>query len=175
MKTIIIFIVIFLASSLAFGQKAKKDVYKIRAKGRQLVVTYQGKAHALDASEQIDAAKITSAKILFADRKDDFTYLVVDVFGWSRDKQNDRQCGAGEETNLIWIKLDAKWKISDIKSERYESCWSPTNSDDGYKINGKTLSIEINNFRREKDVTLYYYADQPEKGFQIEEKPVDNK
>lgn len=172
MKTIIILIVTFSAFATAFGQKAQ---YKIKAKNRQLVVSYQGKSHALNVSEQIDAAKVTDTIILFAARKDDFTYLVVDVSGWSRKKQNDRQCGAGEESNLIWIKLDAQWKIADIKSERYESCWATTTSSDGYKIDGATLLIEIDNFRTDKNIILHYDANQPEKGFQIQEKPIENK
>ncbi len=176
MKTIIIFIVIFLASSLAFGQKTKKDIYKIRARGYQLLVTYQGKTHTLKTtSEQIDAAKVTDTNILFANRKDDFTYLVVDVSGQSREKENDRQCGAGAEANLIWIKLDAKWKIADMKSERYESCWSSITSTDGYKITGKILSIEFDNFRDDLNIKLIYNADKPEEGFQLEKKALNNK
>ncbi|MGC2234788.1 MAG: hypothetical protein WA584_01335 [Pyrinomonadaceae bacterium] len=176
MKTIIIFIVIFLASSLAFGQKTKKDIYKIRARGYQLLVTYQGKTHTLKTtSEQIDAAKVTETNILFANRKDDSTYLVVDVIGQSREKENDRQCGAGAEANLIWIKLNAKWQIADIKSERYESCWSSITSTDGYKIAGKTLSIEFDNFRDDLNIKLIYNADKPEEGFQLEKKALDNK
>jgi len=176
MKTIIIFIVIFSASTLAFGQKAKKDVYKIRARGFQLVLTYQGKTHTIKTtSEQIDAAKVTGAEILFANRKDDFTYLVVDVSGQSREKENDRQCGAGTEANLIWIKLDAKWQIADMKSERYESCWSSVTSNDGYKIAGNTLSIEFDNFRDDLNIKLFYNADKPENGFQLEKKALNNK
>lgn len=171
MKTLIA--LIFLFSAVAFGQNSKKDVYKIRAKGGQLVVTFQGKAHALDASEQIDAAKITGTQILFASRRDDFTYLLVDVSGQSREKQNNRQCGAGTEANLIWIKLDAKWQIADIKSERYESCWSSVSSNEGYKISGKTLTVEFDNFRDERSVKLLYNADEPEKGLQKEEKPLE--
>lgn len=176
MKTIIIFIVIFLASSLAFGQKTKKDIYKARAKGYQLVITYQGKTHTLKTtSEEIAAEKVTDTEILFANRKDNFTYLVVDVIGQSRAKQNDRQCGAGTESNLIWIKLDAKWQIADIKSERYESCWSSITSTDGYKITGKILSIELDNFRDDLNIKLIYNADKPEEGFQLEKKALNNK
>jgi len=166
--------VLFLSSTIAFGQSAEKDVYKIRAKGSRLIVTYQSKSHTLNTVEQIDAAKVTNTEILFAARKDDFTYLVVDVSGQSREKQNDRQCGAGVEANLIWIKLDAKWQIAGINSQRYESCWSSVTSTDGYKISGKTLSIDIDNIRDDKNVKLFYDSDAPEKGFQIEEKPLDN-
>lgn len=174
MKTIIIFILLLLASSIAFGQKAEKEAYKIRAKGSRLIVTYKSKSHTLDATGQIDAAKVTGAEILFAGSKGEFTYLVVDASGWSREKQNDRQCGAGTEANLIWIKLDAKWRIAGINSQRYESCWASTTSTDGYRIEGDKLTIEIDNFRDDKNIKLIYNADEAEKGFQITEKPLDN-
>src|SRR4051812_7588894 len=137
---------LLLSSSLAFAQKSSKTAYKVRAKGLRLVVTFQGKTHLLNTTEQIDAAKITDTEILFANRKADFTYLVIAVGGSSKAKSDDRQCGAGEEDNLLWIKLDSAWKITDIKSVRYESCWSPTTSDDGYKIKNNTLTIAITDF-----------------------------
>src|SRR5215217_1049216 len=97
LKSISIIIVMLLISSFALSaQKSPKTQYKVRAKGLKLVVTYQGKPHTLNTSEQIDAAKVTDTEILFADRKDGFTYLVVAVGGQSRENENDRQCGAGE-------------------------------------------------------------------------------
>lgn len=170
MKSVIIFTVLFLACGSALGQKQAKSSYKIRAEGRQLILSFQGKTHRLNTIEQIDAEKVTNTEILYAGKKDNFTYLVVDVSGQSRAKQNDRQCGAGIESNLIWIKLDSMWKISGINSVRYESCWSSVNSEEGYKINGKTLFIELNNFRENQYIRLSYNADEPERGFQIEQK-----
>ena len=174
MKFVIILTIILVAGGLVFGQKHSKEVYKIRAKNRLLIVTFQGKMHTLKTTEQVDAEKVTDTEILFADRKDNFTYLLVDVIGQSRAKQNDRQCGAGIESNLIWIKLDLAWKISDINSVRYESCWSSVNSYEGYKITGKTLSIELNNFRENQNVRLLYNAEEPEKGFQIQQNTLDD-
>ena len=132
LKYISIVAITLLITCFAFAQKSPaKTAFKVRAKGLKLIVTYQGRAHTLNATEQIDAAKVTNTEILFANRKEDFTYLVVDVIGQSKAKQDDRQCGAGTESNLLWIKLDSAWKVADIKSVRYESCWSSTTSDDG--------------------------------------------
>jgi hypothetical protein len=168
MKYLSVAFILFLTANFAFAQKRE---YTIRFKNERLIVRHQGRAHALRlGGEMIDAAKITEAKILFANRKDGFTYLLVDVIGDSKDKSDDRQCGAGTESNLIWIKLDAQWRISDSKSERYESCWSGITSDDGYKINGNLLTIEFDNFRERLNVKLSYDAGEPEKGFQIEQK-----
>jgi hypothetical protein len=171
-KYLIAAFVLFLTCNFAFAQKSE---YTIRARSERLIVKHKGKAHALTLGDKIDAAKITSAEILFASRKDGFVYLLVDVVGQSREKQNDRQCGAGIESNLIWIKLDAAWKIVESGSERYESCWSGITSDDGYKINGNLLTVEFDNFRDDVSVKLSYNADAPEKGFRIERKVSENK
>ena len=174
LKYVSIVALILLITSFAFAQKsAKSTTYKVHAKGLKLIVTYQGKAHTLNTSEQIDAAKVTDTEILFTNRKDNFTYLVVDVIGQSKAKQDDHQCGAGTESNLIWIKLDAAWKVVDIKSVRYESCWSTTTSEEGYKIKNNTLTINISDFHRDVDAIVSYNASEPEKGFIIKELAIE--
>ncbi|HEX8368050.1 MAG TPA: hypothetical protein VF604_05880 [Pyrinomonadaceae bacterium] len=172
MKYLIVAFILFLTVNFAFAQKRE---YTIRARSEQLVVKHKGKTHTLRlGGDKIDAAKIKDTEILFANRKDGFTYLLVDVIGQSRDKQNDRQCGAGTESNLIWIKLDAAWKIVEARSERYESCWSGITSDDGYKISGNLLTVEFDNFRDDVAVKLSYDADAPEKGFEKKSAALNN-
>ena len=164
---------------IAFGfvlpQSPGKSGYNIHGKARQLIVTFKGKPHSLNLGEKIDAAKITDTKIIFADRKDKFTYLLIDVIGQSKLKEDDRQCGAGIESNLIWVKLDQAWKIADSNSVRYESCWLSTTSDDGFRTNGYVLMLEIDDFRNDLHTTLTYDADQPEKGFLIEKNPIKSR
>lgn len=171
MKYLSTVLVLFLTANFAFGQKS---AYTIRRQNRQLIVKYQGKAHTLKLGDKIDAAKITDTEILFANRQGAFTYLVIDVSGQSKEKSDDRQCGAGIESNLIWMKLDAAWKIVEAQSERYESCWSGITSDDGYRIKGNTLIIEFDNFRENINVKLAYNADEPEKGFQKQSAALKN-
>jgi hypothetical protein len=165
---------IFFIAVLCFGfsvsaQKSSDPAYKIRAKSRGVSLTFQGKTHSLDVGEHIDAARITGTELLFASEKDGFRYLLIDVSGWSREKQNDRQCGAGTESNLIWIKLDAVWKIRDVKSVRYQSCWSGIDLDEPFKITRDALSFSFDNVRDKLRVRVFYEAKDPEKGFQIRE------
>ncbi|HVE58413.1 MAG TPA: hypothetical protein VNB22_16390 [Pyrinomonadaceae bacterium] len=169
MKTAIIFIVLCFAANSAFGQKSNDPAYKIRARRGGVSVTFQGKAHWLNVGAQIDAAKITETELLFAGQKNGFRYLVIDVSGQSKEKEDDRQCGAGVEANLLWIKLNSAWKISAVKSVRYESCWSSISLNDPFKITKKSLSFDFDNFRDDVNVKLTYKSDQPEKGFQIVE------
>ena len=151
------------------AQTYEKNGYRVRVKGTRLIVKYRGQARRLGTAGRIDAAKVTGTEILFADQKDGFTYLVIDVVGQSREKQNDRQCGAGTEANLLWLKLDEKLLLAGVDSARYESCWSAIEMGDGVRIAGRKLQIEFENFRENVRVKLTYNADEPEKGFQIEQ------
>lgn len=169
MKTAIIFIILLCAANLTFGQKSATSVYKISAKGGNLTVKFQNRAYRFNVQEQIDAARITETEIMFADEKDGFRYLVINVSGWSREKQDDRQCGAGTESNLLWLKLDSNWKIAGIKSVRYESCWSSVDLNDSFKITENSLAADFDNIREKTNVKLSYNSLEPEKGFQITE------
>jgi hypothetical protein len=172
MKTVILIIVLCFGVCSALGQKSSDPAYKIRAQKGGVTVTFQKKAHWLKLVEQIDAAKITDTELLFASQKDGFRFLVIDVSGWSREKQNDRQCGAGVESNLIWVKLDSAWKILDAKSVNYESCWSGAELNEPRKLTKKSLNAEFDDFGTGLNVKLAYNADEPEKGFQITEKKI---
>jgi hypothetical protein len=142
---------------------------RARGRGSKLVLTSRGQRHVLDVSHNIDAARLDEAKVLFATHRQDFLYLLVSACGPSRLESNDRQCGAGQECNLLWIKLDAAWRINDIKAVRYESCWAPVTSSEGYQLRGNTLEMQYSDFREKKEYKLTYDADRPESGFHVEE------
>ena len=171
-------LVLALALALQSGAQAQNSFaqsgIKARVRGTKLILTSQGKKHTLDVSRSVDAAKLEDASVLFVTRRQDYLYMIVAACGWSKLKQDDRQCGAGQECNLLWIKLNAAWQINDIKSVRYESCWAPVTSNDGYKIRGNTLQLDYSDFREKKEYKLTYDADQPEGGFRVEETAMKN-
>jgi hypothetical protein len=163
-------IALLIQSTTAQAQNASaQSAIKARGRGTRLILNSQGKKHVLDVSQSVDAAKLDEVSVLFATRRADFLYLLVAACGSSKLKPDDRQCGAGEECNLLWIKLNSKWQINDIKAVRYESCWAPITSNDGYKIKGNTLLLEYSDFREKKEYKLTYDADRPEGGFHVEE------
>ena len=143
-----------------------------RGKGTKLVLKSRGKSHVFDVREQVDAAKLDDVSVLFETRRTDFTYLLIAACGSSKLKPDDHECGAGVECNLLWVKLSADWKIGDLKSVRYESCWAPVSSFDGYKITGRHLQVEYYNLREKLNYKLTYDADQPESGWAIETSPI---
>lgn len=147
---------------------------KASGRGTKLVLTSQGKKHLLDVSRSIDAAKLDDTSVLFATRRQDFLYLLVSACGPSRIGSHDRQCGAGVECNLLWIKLNSTWRMNDIKSVRYESCWAPVTSNEGYQIRGNSLQMAYSDFREKKEYKLTYDAHRPESGFQVEESAMND-
>ena len=177
MKTISLAFLLCLSCVAATTDAAAQEVLvkpklRARVRGERLVITERGRAHTLDLGDKVSAARIEDAEVIFKSSAGGAVYLLLDICGWSKRTQDDRQCGAGTECDLVWLKLDARWRIQDAKSARYESCWASTTSDDGYKISGRTLTIEFDNFREDVKVKLTYDAERPERGLVIEQSPL---
>jgi hypothetical protein len=122
---------------LACAPASAQDKVRVRASGESVVVTERGRAFTVRLSKHVDAERIEDASVLFLTRRGEFTYLVLSACGPSKIPSDDRQCGAGVECNLVWLKLDARRRVAGAKSERYESCWMPITSDEGPKVNGR--------------------------------------
>lgn len=161
-----------LALVAAQGASAQ-DKVKVRAKGRRsVVVTERGRAHALNISEQIDAMRIEDVSVLFLTRKGGFVYLLLKTCGLSKVPPDDHECGAGTECNLVWLKLDERWRALDAKSERYESCWAPITSGEGPQVKGRNVTLEYDNLRDNLHHTVTYDADAPEQGLRSATQPL---
>ena len=144
----------------------------VRAKGERVVVTERGRAHTLDLSEHIDAERIEEVSALLLSRAGGFTYLLLDVCGASKEPQDDRQCGAGTECNVVWLKLDAGWRVRSAQNQRYESCWAPVTSEEGPKVEGRRLTLTLEDFREEVRREVTYDADNPEAGLTVKQTPL---
>ena len=162
------------ATVAADAQRAAAgDRITARAKGRRAVVVRErGRPHVLDLTKHIDAARVEDVTPLFLTRKGEFVYLVLQVCGLSKVPPDDRQCGAGIECNLVWLKLDGSWRERDAKSERYESCWQPITSDEGPKVSGRTLLLEYDDLRADLRHEVMYDADKPEEGLTSRARPL---
>jgi hypothetical protein len=159
--------------NLAKSQTDKRESgIKLRVSGRRVVVRERGGSHALDIWKHVEAAKIEDAREIFLTRGGGFVYLLLDVCGPSKAKPDEHECGAGEECDLIWLKLDEAWRERDSKSIRYESCWQPITSYDGMKVSGRTMSLEYDDLRDNTQHELTYDADKPEAGLKDESSPL---
>lgn len=167
-----LFAIMLLAHGSALAQHTSgTPAMKIRGRGLTLVVTAGGTPHVLKVSKHIDAAVLDDVHLLFSTRRSDLTYLLVSACGSSTARSGAGHCGAGIECDLLWIAVDARWNISDIKSIHYESCWLPITSENGYVIAGDTLNMDYTDFDRKVDVHVSYNAAQPESGIAVEEIP----
>jgi hypothetical protein len=149
------------------------DKISARAKGRGgVVIRERGRTHTLDISKHVDAARIEDVSALFMTRRGGFVYLLLKVCGLSKVPPDDRQCGAGVECNVVWLKLDGGWRVRDSKSERYESCWQPITSDEGPKVAGRRLTLVIEDLREEVRREVTYDADSPEGGLTVKQSAI---
>ncbi len=152
---------------------AQADAVRVRAKGRRaVVVTERGRARTLDLKEQIDAMRIEEVSAPLVSRAGGFTYLLLDVCGLSKVPPDDRQCGAGIECNVVWLKLDAAWRVRGAQNQRYESCWAPISLQDEKKVEGRRLTFTVEDFRDEVRREVTYDADNPEAGLTVKQTPL---
>src|SRR5262245_25425818 len=86
-------------------------------------------AHEVSIRDQFHAARLEKVTLQSAKEDGGFIYLLLDVRGPSKIPQDSHQCGAGYESDLIWLKLDQHWKAQDAKNFRYESCWATIDVD----------------------------------------------
>ncbi len=146
---------------------------KVRAKGRRsVVVTERGRAHTLDLAEQIDAMRIEEVSAPLVSRAGGFTYLLLDVCGLSKVPPDDRQCGAGTECNVVWLRLDAAWRVRGAQNQRYESCWGSVTLEDEMKVEGRRLTFAVEDFSKEVRREVTYDADNPEAGLAVKQTPL---
>ena len=152
---------------------APQGPVRVRAKGRRaVVVTERGRARTLDLTQQIDAMRIEEVSAPLLSRAGGFTYLLLDVCGLSKVPPDDRQCGAGIECNVVWLKLDAAWRVRGAQNQRYESCWAPVTSEEGPKVEGRRLTLTVEDFRDEVRREITYDADNPGAGLTVKQTPL---
>ena len=120
---------------------------RVQARGRSILLTERGARTLIRVSEYVDAARVTDASVIFESRDGIYIYLLLDVCGPSKDRPDDRQCGAGVECNLLWLKLDSRRRVTDADSARYESCWAPITTEEGYRVTGGTLRLVVQDLR----------------------------
>src|ERR1700760_2481914 len=118
----------FLIAGVALGFQTGPHPLGARIKLRwdeKTITAYEGnQKHLIELGKDVNANIIGSAKLQSAKEKGGFIYLLLDVTGPSRGRRPQAMgyCGAGEESNLIWVKLGSDWKKETSQSLLYESC-----------------------------------------------------
>ena len=103
---------------------------RVRWKDFNIIVMKDGVKHAFGVDKEFAGGSIESVKLLSAKAAGDFIYLLFDVAGPSRGPEGAaKECGAGTERSLIWMKLDAAWNKVGSQSFAIESCWDAASLD----------------------------------------------
>lgn len=145
---------------------------RVSRDGRSIAFVERGRAHTMTLGDKVSAARIEEAKLLFVTRREEFTYLLIDVCGLSKRTPDDRMCGAGQECNVVWVKLDRARKVADARSELYESCWLPVSAEEGPEVVGRTLLLKVDDLREWLRREVGYDADRPEEGLTVKTSPM---
>ena len=120
-----------------------------------------GRTHEISLKGLFDAVELDSVKLQSATESKGFIFLLLDVEGPSTLPRDNHECGAGNESNLVWLKVDQEWKLLDAKSFRYDSCWASISVIDPPRWEGDTLTVTTDN-----KVVTYSYK-RPEEGLKI--------
>jgi hypothetical protein len=129
-------------------------------------------SHELSIRDQFHAVRLEKVVLQSAKESNGFIYLLMDVTGPSKVPADAHQCGAGTESDLIWLKVDKDWKVLDAKNFRYDSCWSTISADDPPKWEGDTLKVTVFSVAsggEGKTLTATYTYKHPEDGFKVSE------
>jgi hypothetical protein len=134
---------------------------KLHWHGSSVRFIEDGRTHEVSIKGLFDAVELESVKLQSATESNGFMYLLLDVVGPSKLPRDSHECGAGSESNLVWLKLDREWKLLDSKNFRYDSCWASISAIDPPLWEGDTLTVTTEN-----KVVTYSYK-RPEEGLKI--------
>ncbi len=114
----------------------------------------------------IDAYSIQTSSIVYQNQKGIFLYLILAVEGPSRSPEGAmHECGAGTESDLIWLRLDAQdaYKLRGANALLYSSCFRTIEGE--YKIEKQKLLIEYQSYSTQRKETWEFQFQSPENGF----------
>lgn len=134
---------------------------KLHWHGSSVRFIEDGRTHEISVKGLFDAVELGTVKLQSATESRGFMYLLLDVEGPSKLPRDNHECGAGSESNLVWLKLDQDWKVRASKSFRYDSCWASISAIDPPRWEGNTLTVTTDN-----KVVTYSYK-RPEEGLKI--------
>jgi hypothetical protein len=134
---------VLLTGALAIAQSSAPLGARLKLHWGRSTVTFveAGSPHEISIREQFSALRLEKVTLQSAKEANGFIYLLLDVTGPSKYPPDSHQCGAGTESDLVWLKVDKNWKIVDAKNFRYDSCWSNISAYDAPAWKGDTLTV----------------------------------
>jgi hypothetical protein len=143
-------------------QNLSADRIKLKMEGSTIFFSENGRTHEVSVEGQFDAVRMDSAKLLAAKEAGNFVYLLLDVTGPSKLPRDKSQCGATNESDLIWLKLDSGWHLKEGVSFLYNSCLLPITMVKAPNFEGEVMTATTNS------QSATYDNAHPEAGLKIE-------
>jgi hypothetical protein len=179
-KRVVLLAVMLLAAGVGVAQRSSAPPSnaplgaRLKMRWQHDAVTFRdgNSSHELAIRDYFSAVQLGKVILQSAKESNGFIYLLLDVTGPSKVPSDSHQCGAGTESDLIWLKVDKDWKILDAKSFRYDSCWSTISADDPPKWQGDTLKVTVFSVAsggEGKTLTATYTYKHPEDGLKVVE------
>ncbi|HEY6307709.1 MAG TPA: hypothetical protein VI488_14750 [Candidatus Angelobacter sp.] len=156
----------FFALGVAVAQQSNVPLgarIKMKWQGDAVRFAEGGQTHEVSIKEQFQAVRLDTVVLQSAKESNGFIYLLLDVTGPSKLPRDSHQCGGGNESNLIWLKLDKDWKVLDAKNFLYDSCWTSASMIDPPKWQGDTLKVTT------VDKVATYSYKHPDEGLKVSE------
>ncbi len=151
---------------LVFAQ----DSVKATGRGHKLTLNADGVRRTYTLSDERVGVDMDRAKVLEFQNKNGLTYVLLDINGPSRRNGGARQCGAGSESSLVWLRL-RRWRLLEIRTVRYTSCWFTIDYAQSAR-RGTLYTISFSDFSAMKDKTVTYDRAHPELGLVLTGRPM---
>lgn len=96
---------------------------KVLPFGQKLIVRYKGQCNVADLEEKVHAAGGIDWIPIFRAIDGEENYLILEVTGSSRWPGGSTYCGAGTESDLVWLQFDNTLRLTASEVVLYESCF----------------------------------------------------
>ena len=147
----------------------------IRLYGYQDHLLAADRAHTelLDLKGHLTSSGYQDYELINLRRTPKHVYLFLKVSGASRPLGGSSMCGAGEETDMVWLQLDQSLKIDKAQSENVESCFTDNNLiEQGDWTEKGHWEATFDDLRDRTEKRLMYDSSRPDRGFQISTIPM---
>jgi hypothetical protein len=159
---VFLFVGLVFMEPMCFAENNAKDVDLTTKNGSAYLVFNQFGSARLDLTPYSGAAEISQGDILFGAEDNGVTYLVIHLIGPTRLQGGGGYCGAGEEENLVWLKL-SHTSILAAMSILYGSCAFSIEHHD-INIAAGELTIKGTSYSESREYVIRYNSKMPQQG-----------
>lgn len=171
-----------LAAALAYGDATAAPAaaalqVEIDSRQQDLLLVDGARRKPLKLARITDVDGVVERRALLADSGHgpaELRYLLIEVDTASRSDRTQGHCGAGIETDLVWLALDAALQVRKHDAYRIASCLQSIEA--GERVVAADGSLRVSLLRPGRDgepdreVTVRYDAADPSQGLQVHDR-----